>query len=464
MSRPFPTHKPYSKTSPDGRLRVDVSYRKIDETRSDGSPVRWKQPVFQMENAATGQIVWTREGNWRTEAYSTVYVSDDGWSVLRFPDDGGQPARLVAVSPEGRDVLTVGISRSEIPGIPDSPPVSGEYFLWLDEHVRHTSAGVFWATIRIRFVSWAGCPYFVCRTKWGRYLLMDLNKARVLDEKDPRSEEFFLWLRRADEQWALDILQKTCEHRIELESCLSAERLDKTKLPDHLAEFWDKASDALIVVRQERALAAAALLEQLQSFSDPDYAGTIDISPVNSFGSLFRHSLRNDVHLAMLSIGAKPKGFAINIFNEVGYEHFLDVPECVESREAMIRALRPGIAPKDMVFQLGAPEYIRDSWHDGVTCPWGDDFHFECWDYDEPDQDGTPVSWGLLWRRPKKPLSPEEKNQSTGDIMAELLSGSQDADTDEPSEDKSAAELVSITRFVWSDAYRRLREEGYPIG
>ncbi|WP_230687807.1 hypothetical protein, partial [Streptococcus pneumoniae] len=79
-----------------------------------------------------------------------------------------------------------------------------------------------------------------CRTGWGRYLALDLENARVLNEKDADTEAFYLWLRATDEAWALEILRKTCDHQQELEYHLRAKDFDETEIPEHLQTLWDE--------------------------------------------------------------------------------------------------------------------------------------------------------------------------------------------------------------------------------
>jgi hypothetical protein len=456
------SYEPFSQTSADGRWCLNVAYQKIEvEQHGERFPVH--EPCFTLEDTITKKVVWCRHGNWRIDDAHEFFVSDSGWSVIRFHGTSIY-SRLLVISPEGRDVLTVGVSAFIRPYITEPPIKDGRWELWIDERVVHSTAGDLWTfEARFRFFENFDSLFFVCRTGWGRYLVIDIEGGFVLDEKDSRTASLFSSLRIGDGEWALDILHKTKENRQELELCLAAERSGEAPLPDHLATLWNNVFVALLIVRQERITAVAHLLEDLQSLSDPRGISFINIAPIKQFASFFCDRFRKYVHLAMLRTGGRPQGYALLYFNKVGdwpcrEAHLLALPECVEKREDLIRSLPLEVTPKDVAFQLGAPDCIRDSSKDRETCPHQDDFYFECWDYDEPDQDGTPVSWGLLWRRPKSPLSPEEKNMTMTEFLISLNSVEK-----EDSEDDSAAELMSITRFVWNDAYWLMREDNRPI-
>ena len=455
------SYTPFEKKSEDGKLALMVHFTR-EQVEQHGRTFSVQIPWFTLEDVTNGHSLWCHRGNWRIDDPHEFFVSDDGWSVIHF-HGRDRYARLTALSPEGQIVLTVGITGFDGDHA-DKPPVpEGKWVLWIDDHVSGSTAGVLWAfQSRSRFFRWAGHLYFVCRTGWGRYLVLDLEKARIVSEDESGQEALFSELRRHDERWALSVLQKTLEHREELESC----QTEQADLPDHLEALTDDAVIALLIVRQREVRAAAALLNDLQSLPGPDGHGKfIQITPLENFSMFFSDHFREHVHLAMLRLGIKPKGYATRMFREVGGWSWSEasdllVPECVENREALIRSLPSSITPKEVVFQIGAPEFIRDSWFDGETCPWTDVFYFECWDYDEPEPGGAAASWGLLWKRQKRPVSAEEKNKLLSDIFLECATSGKD---EEPAEDTSNAELVSVTRFIWDEAYRMMREENISL-
>ncbi len=455
---------PFSQKSEEGTLALKVNYTR-EEVEQHGRTFPVQVPWFTLEDVSTGKSLWCRRGNWRIDDPHAFFVSNDGWSVIHF-HGRDRYARLTALSPEGQIVLTVGITGFDGDHANEPPVPEGRWTLWTDDHVSGSTAGVLWADrLRCRFFYFRGRAYFVCRTGWGRYLVMDLVDARVVDEKSLVAEELFLTLRKSDEEWALETLRQICNQREVLESSLSNMRLEKTPLPQPLTALWENAFVALHIVRDHRTKAATMLLEQLQVFSDASFSDFHDVSPLRNFASTFKYQLREHVHLAMLRVGVRPKGYALKIFNEVGdwscdEPHWLQVPECVADRGKLLSSLRPGIKPRDVAFRVGAPEYIRDTWHDRETCPHIDEFHFECWDYDEPNQHGVAASWALLWRRRKTPMSPEEKEKSISELFFECFASQKD---DESSEDTSNAELVSVTHFVWDEAYWIMREENIPL-
>ncbi|WP_395741093.1 hypothetical protein [Prosthecobacter sp.] len=425
-------------------------------------------PWFSLKDLVTEQVVWTRQGNWRIDDAHEFFVADDGWSIIRFHGTHTY-SRLLAISPEGRDALTVGVGGFVRPYVTEPPIQGGKWELWIDDHVRHTTAGDMWTqNARFRYFSWSGKAYFVCRTEWARYLVIDLHEEVVVDESG--EEALFEAIKAEDEKWALQIVQETRNYQGELQAALSARRDDETcEVSRHLAELWRNVFTALLIVRQYKIAATGKFLAELQSLSCFEFGRFIKVTPREKFGSAFIDLFRRCLHLAMLRVGVRPKGYALMIFNEVGdwpmsEPHLLHLPECVENREALLAALTPGMTPDEVAFEIGAPEYIRDNWHDEVTCPRSDDFDFECWDYDGLDQDQGAFSWALLWRKPKKALADQGGNHSASDSIvehAEINSGEKECPHCDGKE--APAELVSINRFVWDEAYWMLREEDVPI-
>ncbi len=458
------SYTPFSQTSDDGRWRLSVAFERIEiEQHGEKYPVR--EPWFTFENIITEKVVWRRQGNWRIDDAHEFFVSDEGWSVIRFHGTSTY-SRLLAISPDGSDVLTVGLASAVKPYVKEPPVKEGKWELWIDEHVMHSTAGDFWSgQSRFRFHAWQGRHFFVCRTGWARYLVLDLNEERVVDEREAGLHELFDCIRTDDEKWAVKIIQQTRDRRAELEEgLLLKEEEESSSLPSALRELWDDVFTALLIVRQNRVSAASMLLEELQSFSNPGFGGFISVPLKKGFSATFEETFRKYVHLAMLRIGSSPRGHAIIIFDEVGdwpcsEPHLFRLPECVENREFLIGNLVPGMTPLDVALKIGAPEYIRDTWHDSESCPYRDEMNMECWDYDHLDDEGKPASWALLWRMPKRPLSQEEKSLSASDMVARLL----EIETQESDENEPQTELVSITRFTWDEAYWMMREEGIPI-
>jgi hypothetical protein len=453
-------YRPFSQTSDNGHWCLKVAFLSI-EIQQHGETYPVQEPWFTLEDTITKKVVWSRKGNWRIDDAHALFVSDDGWSVIRFHGISTY-SRLLAIPPEGNDVLTVGITGFVRPYVTDPPIKEGKWELWLDEHVEDSTAGDSWSyRARFRFCTWSSNPLFVSRTRWGRYLVLDLNGERVVDEQDVTRCVLFDALRSEDGNWALEILREARGCKDELQVALAAQdRADEsTALPKQLAELWDRVFNALLIVRQDRIAAAAPLLEELQAISNLGFGGFVEVTPVKNFGSRFVDLFREYVHLAMLRIGVRPKRYALMVFNEVcdsscPESRWLRLPECVENRESLICSLVPGMKPDDVAFIIGAPEFIRGSSEDRETCPWQDEFYFECWDYDEPDRDVTPASWALLWRKPKEPMSDEEKNLPLDEFVAKCK---------EFKERELPTELISITRFVWDDAYWMMREENIPI-
>ncbi len=411
-----------------------------------------KQPVFTLEEVTTGMTKWIREGNWGIDQASELFISDEGWSVIRF-NDTSTYARLLVISPQGEEVLTVGVSSIVIPRIVEPPVSGGKWVLWLDEHVEHWTIGVIWTRgSRFRFARNGNQHLFVCRTGWGRYLVLDFTGARVVSE-DEASPELLALLRPVDQQWALGILEKVRLQRVELETAI--ENRDGVVLsPPAMDELCDDLEIALQIVRQDRVKKAAEYLVELQDFGGPLYESPIRVAKVGEYDEFQCDQVRKWNHLAMLAVGIKPRGHSIIYFSqsEGGKgSPFLELPDCIADREQILKTLKLGMGPHEVVHGTGAPNAILEPYYLGDSIPGDEEFSYERWDFDELDSDGAPVSWGLLWRKSK------------GENVRNSNAGPWSHPFKFKTADECSPELVSVTRLEWTEAYRRMREEDHPM-
>lgn len=436
--------KSFFEMSDNGKLRLRMDLVPRDDPEwSEGHYS--KRPVFSLEEAHTGRVLWTRKGDWRRDITNSLFVSGEGWSILHL---GRNDPRLHVITPEGREVLIVGIGHA-LCSPPERPRHwDGPWEVWADEHVSVTTAGTFWTIdSRIRFAQVGSKSFFICRTCWGRYLVLDLAAARVVSEEESPPELSAL-LRPADHSWALEILQDVRHNRAEFERAVE-NRSGAHLSPPAMDELYDNLKIALRIVRQDCVKQAAEHLVELQDISGPMYESPIVAAPKLNYEECHCDQVRKWIHFAMLAVGVKPEGHAMMRFCLAGGAvgaPFLKLPECISGREALLQSLKPGMQIDTVVRCVGAPEAILGDWELQDALPKEDGAQYERWEYDELGADGKPVSWGLMWR------------------LSNLESLQQDSSKpwSHPCRLKTADEclsvLVSVTRLEWTDAYREMRE------
>lgn len=449
MSGPLFNTQSFFVTSENGKLRLRMDLvKKADASSSDALPR--KQPVFSLEEVLTGRMLWTREADWRVDFTKGLFISDEGWSVLHL---GRDCPRLHVISPDGDEVFMVGI-RHALSFRPERPPLwKGVWEVWADEHVRVTTAGTFWTmNARTRFVNVGSERFFVCRTAWGRYLVLDLSAARVVKEEEALPALSAL-LRPSDQKWALGVLDQVALLRVELETAI--ENRDGIVLsPPEMDRLYDDLEIALQIIRQDRVREAAEHLIALQDFQGPLYEGSIRVAQVRKYDEFQCDQVRKWIHLAMLAVGLKSKGHAINYFSQSEGGRgslFLELPDCVPNRMQMLETLKPDMKPHEVLRRTGAPDAILESWYLGDSIPSDDEFDYERWDFDELGADGVLVSWRVLWRKSlREPARISNARPSSHSFRFMTA-------------DKCSPELVSVTRLEWTEAYRRMREEDHPM-
>lgn len=169
-----------SAISPDGRYRVDA---KSPENPAEG----WGRPfaanfVYTLTDTRTGKAVWTRpQPMQRTKGDSRGYAAE-GSPMAVFVDNTG----LVAAHVAGEALVLLSASTGQKHGEIDllrSFPAAQQ-----DRHVMNTTAGPMWTqNSRWAFLRIPGdgdrsdTLLFVVRPFWGHRLVIDANRARLID-------------------------------------------------------------------------------------------------------------------------------------------------------------------------------------------------------------------------------------------------------------------------------------------
>ncbi|MBB5035350.1 hypothetical protein [Prosthecobacter vanneervenii] len=406
-----------------------------------------KEAAFSLEEKQSGQVLWKRQFG-RGIFARALFISDNGWSVLHL---GRDHPRLHVINPAGEEVLIVAIEHA-LCSRPMRPALwKGPWEVWSDKHVMITSVGTFWTIgARIRFEQIGSQTFFICRTRSGRYLVLDLNGARLLSEVELPPELVPL-LRPSDQCWALDILTQVSRERAALECAIECADGGSLSPPD-MDDLYSNFEIALRILRQDNVKKAAEVLKELQDFRGPVYQRGVYPALEMNGGEWQYDPAREWIHLTMFVTGVKPRGLACRWFCETDIgtgARFRELPECIPDRDRILKSLKPGMTFDAVISRVGAPSALLRHSELEDELPFEEQAQYERWDYDELGVDGKPHSWGLIFRLsnvesvqqdPSKPWSHSFRFKTT---------------------EECTPVLHAVKRIRWTKAYREIREGRY---
>jgi hypothetical protein len=136
------------------------------DNRRRSPPPFQDQFVYQLRDAASGRVLWRIKEDDALGAGGTLYVSNSGRVMIVDGMD-----RFTVIQPDAK--------RTSLPGALQIIPKRE-----IERYGDHTTAGIFWSQY-----AWDGLwevdgrEYFHLRTYWGREILIDLEHAKVLNDK-----------------------------------------------------------------------------------------------------------------------------------------------------------------------------------------------------------------------------------------------------------------------------------------
>lgn len=306
--------------------------------------------VYTCTEIGTENVLWTRQQPENEGAPSSIFLTDDAWTVVRVYDD------LICLDPEGQERGRVDIfdqfTRKE-----------------RSDFVRNTTAGPMWSGKSLwYFVSVGHGHFFAIRPWWGRRIIIDVETGKALQSTD------------------------------ELEAaCLRQERMDVlfelTQAVETKKEWESKEEcpcvESAYLAGALKIKAAVPLLKQLQ---DCEYCGcstsSSRVESIEGRVNPFNHSvfsLRQAVQLSLRRLGETPKNYPATEF-KIEFDDYekrtkfvppiLSVPRHENAKKVKI-----GMDTETVLSILGEPDFVDDSW--------------------EYDMDSTPPSTLVLyWGKP----------------------------------------------------------------
>jgi hypothetical protein len=309
-------------------------------------------------------------------------VSDEGWSILRT--HGFKP-ELLAVSPEGKDVIRVRIGgpKDEDAQEEDADeaeaerrPQRGNTCLWRAAHLQFTTAGYFWTAHSWRYFFRVNkVNYFAWRPSWGQRLVIDLTNAALLGEEEQEGAALSLAMREAETQVACDLLSDLAGQIPEIQRLLARRREDSdAETQNPLLEKLRHATAAIHLAGVHRAARCVPLLRRFEEIDCVSYSTS---STAMGYGwSVEAQYFRPILHHTLRLLGEEPQGYAAYHFTNEGGR--FPVPEGVDGRCERAATLNLSMDAEQVLRLLGSPDHVRRESHPaGKIYRWTED-----WEYD----------------------------------------------------------------------------------
>jgi hypothetical protein len=293
-----------------------------------------------------------------------IYVSDQGWAVIRTADVWGKPIELIAMSPDGVEKIRVSPFRA-----------LEAKSMW--RYTSFSTAGLMWGSsyCHFYFVQHDGAPYFCMRAWWDNRLVLDLDAGKQV-QADPDlearlvdAEKTFVlktlegtknWVWKPGERWGMKLVEN----------------------PD-CPTVWEGLR-AIHMAGRMKLREAVPMLQDLEgcqgsyssTSSHSDYeAAPGEITPHN-YRSL---TIRQLSQLSLRRIGMRPAGYQAIMLSRRGEGYFLPEDPLPFRRETRVSEIRLGHTPEQVVEKIGGPDFIRRN----------------CWVYDIDD--ATPFTLHVFW-------------------------------------------------------------------
>jgi hypothetical protein len=333
----------------------------------------------------SGSVLWEKWQKRGENSPAGLVVSDDGWSILRT--HGFNP-ELIAVSPEGKDVIQVRIAgpKDEDVGEEDAEeaetetrPQRGNTHLWRAARLVSSRTGISWTWDSWPyFFSLNKVNYFAWRTAWGQRLVIDLTNAALLSEEEQGGASFSHAMREAETQGACSFLSDLAGQATEIQRLLAPRRQDSDAETQNLLHLplWKlvQATPAIHLAGVHRATTCIPLLRRLEEIDFPRYKTS---STAMGYGWMVEpQCFRPILHHTLRLLGEEPQGYAAYHFtNEAGR---FPVAERVSGRRERAATLNLSMDAEQVLRLLGSPDHVRQESHKaGDRCRWTED-----WEYD----------------------------------------------------------------------------------
>lgn len=284
----------------------EFCYRLTDNSRS---------PLLSRRfGSGGGSVVWERWQERGEDSPHEVVVSDDGWSILRT--HGFNP-ELIAVSPEGKDVIRVKVGGPKDEDVEDEEEAEAEQrprrnnsSLWRAAHLQFTTAGCYWTAHSWRyFFSLNKVNHFAWRPSWGQRLVIDLTNAALLGEEEQGGAALSLAMGDAETQSACTLLSDLAGQTTEIQRLLARRREDSdADTQNPLLERLRHATAAIHLAGVHRVAKCVPLLRRLEEIDCASYSTS---STAMGYGwSVEAQYFRPILQPTLRLLSEEPQGYA----------------------------------------------------------------------------------------------------------------------------------------------------------
>jgi hypothetical protein len=177
----LPAHEPPSATSESGRYRLTA--RSTDDTDRTLRSLLHGSFVYKLRDTKLQKDLWTRKQpedepvdlgepgrpfivrTWKERSPVSLFVDDDGWSVLWLGGD-----ELIVVRRDGKETAKLKILDAF------SQKERNHYVQFA------LDVGEYWGRRQCYFTTRQGSSYFVVRTWWGHRVILDLESGRLASD------------------------------------------------------------------------------------------------------------------------------------------------------------------------------------------------------------------------------------------------------------------------------------------
>lgn len=327
--------------SPNRNFRLEARSPDNDPTGNPQRPVRdtgakrgWGgfQDQFQytLYRHETNAVIWTRFQDEKEASPHDVFVSDDGWCVLRTHHTFH--AGLTIVSPCGKCTRKLDV---------------GDLFKNRDDLLCWTSAGPFWAENSYAyFIAHNATTHFCVRTASSFHLLIDIQSGDVIDPA-----RFAAELETAERRWVMDTL-------VEHEPFLRDWNDDESN--QHAIRRIHVAAHIAGCLRVHESIPFLRLLERVESGGCQQFCHFLSSEKGWIVESNFPRLM---ARLSLQRLGEEPKGgpgysVSRSLDASSAAREKYDIP-CVENRDAKLKLVSAVMTPREILALVGMPDHFK---------------------------------------------------------------------------------------------------------
>jgi hypothetical protein len=324
-------------TSPSKQYRIEA--KSPDNANKEKRKAFQRSFVYTATDSTTNQVLWTRMQAEGSPVH--IYVSDEGWTVIRTAYD-----ELFAVDFEGHSYATVDIM--------DDGLTAEERA----KYVQYSTAGPMWAGhSHWYFLELGDQTLFVVRPWWGRRIIVDIQAGEIIDETKVIADE----ATATEREYVIAELTKGVA----------------SKELNHNAIY--ALQKAAFLASQLQVTETIPMLEQLQKISyfgssrvdmslliqmkkdEDNVTNNPDVGKVTSY-SYSTNELRQVIHLALRRLGKKPKPLPVTLFS-VNYRDYQKNHAYVPTDRSVPREENATVemidmSPQQVLDLIGSPDFV----------------------------------------------------------------------------------------------------------